>query len=458
MSGHHYTNSSVDTVAAAVMAGINLEDGPSGIKPVLLAVTDAVQQGKLTETMVRSAVRPMFYTRMRLGLFDPPEVNPYATLDPKIVVQSLEHRQLSLVAAQRSIVLLKNSGALPLSAGKKFSKIAIVGPMANNVEGMFGGYAPEPDPQYVTTPYDSLKSLAQETRLGYGCAKSDPRCMDYNVTEIGQAVNGTDLVFVCLGTGDVIEAEGNDRPNIDLPGKQLQLLLDAVSLSASAPVILILFNAGPLDVTWAQNSPRVVAILEAFFPAQATGEALRAVLLNEGPFANPAGRLPASWPMSIDQYPPITDYTMVNRTYRYLTSNMLYPFGYGLSYTTFHYRSLDIRPSVVKYENVINIDVYVSNEGPYDGEEVIQVYVTWGNKSLPSPNIQLIDFERFFIPVKQGITGHFQVPLERLAVWSDDPPGYVTLKGDYRVYAGGQQPGQKTSAPSNVLVGGFTVV
>jgi beta-glucosidase len=233
--------------------------------------------------------------------------------------------------------------------------------------------------------------------------------------------------------------------------------MDAVSLSASTPVVLILFNAGPLDVSWAQNNPRVAAILEAFFPAQATGEALRMVLLNEGFFGNPAGRLPATWPMTVGQYPPITDYTMVNRTYRYKTSDNLYSFGYGLSYSKFRYLSLDIFPAVVKNEEFVNFEVFVANDGPHNGEEVIQVYVTWMNKTLPSPNIQLIAFNRYFVLRGETVVGSFKVPLGRLAVWNDSPAGFNILKGEYQVYAGGQQPGQKTSAPSNILTGHFTI-
>jgi len=458
MTGHNYTNTTVDTVAVAVAAGLNLEDGQSGIGPIFLQVPDAVKQGKLSEFEVRRAVRPMFYTRMRLGLFDPDDINPYAALDPKDVVQSLEHRELSLLAALRSVVLLKNNGYLPLHKDKRFSRLAVVGPMANNTEGIFGGYAPEPDAHYISTPYEGLRMLSPDTRLALGCVNSDTRCMTYNETEIKQAVTMAELVVVCLGTGDVIEAEGNDRPDINLPGKQLQLLQDAAAYSGTAPVILVLFNAGPLDVNWAQDNPRVVAIIEAFFPAQASGEALRMILQSEGPAANPAGRLPATWPANIEQYPPITDYTMINRTYRYLDGDVLYSFGYGLSYSRFHYRSLDIRPEVVRYDNAINVDVYVSNEGPYDGEEVVQVYVEWMNTSLPSPIRQLIAFDRYFIPVGQGITAHFLIPLDRLSVWNDAPPGYVTLRGDYLLYAGGQQPGRNRAAPSNVLVGIFAVV
>lgn len=458
MSGHNYTSSIIDTVVAAVNAGTNLEDGPYQMT-YFSYISKAVAQGKLSEAVIRKAVKPLFYTRMRLGLFDPPGLNPYASLDPDNVVQSPRHRSLSLLSAMQTFVLLKNNAFLPLPTGKTWNVVAVVGPFADNIDGMFGGYAPEPDPKYVITPRKGLQNIAHEVRYSPGCLNSDPACDHYNNTDIARAVNGTEIVFVFLGTGARIESEGNDRNSTDLPGQQLQLLKDAAEYSASAPLVLVLMNAGPLDIGWAKQNLRVVAILECFFPAQATGEALRRILFNDGPMANPAGRLPATWPMRLDQYPPITDYTMENRTYRYFTAEPLYPFGYGLSYSKFTYRSLDIRPTQVRYGDVINIDVYVSNDGPqYDGEEVVQVYVQWSNLSLPSPRLQLVSFGRFLIKNGFGVTAHFEVPLERLAVWSDRPPGFVTLKGAYTVYAGGQQPNQKTAAPSNLLMGTFVVV
>jgi beta-glucosidase len=456
---HGYSQSKEQTCELSIKAGCNLEDGPCcGLAPDFLAIADAVTMGLLTEEEVREAIKPLFYTRMRLGQFDPPEMNPYAALDPLDYVQSAAHQGLSLSAALKSFVLLKNERTLPLAEGTKFGKIAIVGPMANNIPGIFGSYAPDPDPRYVVTPLQGLSVLGETVGFAEGCSLSSGRCLNatYNAAAVIAAVTEADFVVVALGTGGRVESESNDRADLNLPGAQLQLLLDAVQHSGSAPVVLLLFNGGPLDVTWAKNSPRVSVIVECFFPGQTTGEALRRLLLNEGPSANPAGRLPSTWPASLDQVPPMVDYSMLGRTYRYFDGVPLYPFGYGLSYSTFRYTFLRISPPVATPTGV-TAEINLVNDGPYQGEEVVQLYVAWTNPSLPAPRLQLVAFERFAINAGAQRDLYFLITLEQIAVWRDDPAGFVTLAGDYAVYAGGQQPGQETSAPSNVITGTFSV-
>ena len=141
--------------------------------------------------------------------------------------------------------------------------------------------------------------------------------------------------------------------------------------------MLLLFNAGPLNITWAKYSDRVHVIMECFFPAQAAGDALYNVMYNNaGAASNPAGRLPVTWPASLSHVPNITDYSMKERTYRYSTSKPLYPFGYGLSYTSFVYSDLSALPAIVRYTDDIKIDVYLMNKGKVDGDEVRLVLKT----------------------------------------------------------------------------------
>jgi len=269
---HNYSSSREETCQLAVQAGCNLEDGPPGFTPEYDWIKDTVRQGMLSEDEVRESVKPMFYTRMRLGHFDPPEMNPFAQLDPDDYVQSSAHQALSLAAALKSFVLLKNKdNFLPLPAGMKFNRLAIVGPFATNVGAFFGNYAPDPDPRYVVTPLEGLSALGETVSFAEGCALSNTRCPNYNSTSVVEAVSGADFIIVLLGTGRSVEAEANDRPDINFPGSQLELLQDAVANSGNAPVLLLLFNAGPLDVTWAKHNDRVVAIFECFFPGQTAG-------------------------------------------------------------------------------------------------------------------------------------------------------------------------------------------
>jgi beta-glucosidase len=256
---------------------------------------------------------------------------------------------------------------------------------------------------------------------------------------------------VCLGTGSQVEQEFNDRSVITLPGEQATLLTDAIAAANGAPVVLLLFNAGPLSM-----DPEVVsqldAILEVFFPAQSAGEAILQTVQGT---VNPAGRLPYTWELSIDQVPNITDYSMVNRTYRYWYQDApQFPFGYGLSYTTYNYSDLSVTPTSGNVSR--DVSVTVTNTGDRDGDEVIQVYIRWVSPSETMPILQLVAFDRVTIAAGDSYTYPTTVPLERLAVFHD-VGGFYVEAGDIDFFVGGQQPNQEINSGSNVLSTTITI-
>jgi beta-glucosidase len=319
----------------------------------------------------------------------------------------------------------------------------------NNPRSQQGSYAPYLNPQYITTPLTSLSVLGSIVTSVNGC--DNDFCLNYNSTAITEAVTGADLVFVCLGTGLDVEGEGHDRENMTLPGEQATLLTDAITAANGAPVVLLLFNAGPVNI-----DPDVLsqldAVLEVFFPAQAGGEAILQVVQGT---VNPAGRLPYTWEMSLDQVPPITNYSMVNRTYRYWDQEApQFPFGYGLSYTTFNYSDLSVTPTSGNVSR--NVSVTVTNTGHLDGDEVIQVYIRWVSPSEPMPFLQLVAFDRVTIAAGDSYTYTTTVPLERLAVFHD-VGGFYVEPGDIEFFVGGQQPNQSVDTGSNVLSSTITI-
>lgn len=357
---------------------------------------------------------------------------------------------------------------------RKYKTTGIVGPFADNLYKIYGEYSAVIDPKYAKTPRQGLVNMTDNLQYKAGCL--EPKCTDYNSNSVKDAVNGAEIVVVCLGLSADLEGEGNDRSNINLPGKQLQLLKDAISFAPStlfhfynhfystfhsvifskyfltegAKVILVLFNSGPLDVSWAQENSNVSAILGAGYPAQATGDALYNVFYNKGEASNPAGRLPATWPRSLANYPNITDYTMAGRTYRYPSQYApLYPFGYGLSYTRFYYSSLTITPSISKFPNSLRVRVFVTNVGPMDGEEVVQIYSVPDNPLKGAPIIQLVGFDRVFVKKGEARMVDFTVKRDQLSVWQNDR--FIIPRGSYTFYAGGQQPMQKQRVESNIL-------
>ncbi|NXN10258.1 XYL2 arabinofuranosidase, partial [Indicator maculatus] len=227
MLGHHYTHSFLETAVASLNAGCNLELSYGMRNNVFTHIPKALATGNITLQMLQDRLRPLFYTRMRLGEFDPPAMNPYSGLDLS-VVQSPEHRNLSLEAAVKSFVLLKNvKGTLPLRAQDLLGKrLAVVGPFADNPRVLFGDYAPVPEPQYIYTPRRGLEMLPANVTFAAGC--HDPRCHWYSRAEVVGAAGAADVVVVCLGTGIDVETEAKDRRDLSLPGHQLDLLQDVV--------------------------------------------------------------------------------------------------------------------------------------------------------------------------------------------------------------------------------------
>ncbi|XP_075709407.1 uncharacterized protein LOC142742989 isoform X2 [Rhinoderma darwinii] len=453
MAAHKYTSSFLETAIASVNSGCNLELSFNLIDNVFMRIKDAVALGNITLETVKERLYPLFYTRMRLGEFDPPDMNPYSSLDFSSV-QSKEHRDLAVEAAIKSFVLLKNLGdILPMDLqsikGKKFG---IIGPFADDEYGLFGDYEPHPDPQYISTPRDGIAKLPVKVSFAQGC--SDAQCQTYSSEEIKALVKTVDITIVCLGTGITVEMESKDRVNLSLPGFQDTLLKDAVDSAAGRPVVLLLFNAGPLDISWAQNSTGVHAILECFFPAQAAGTAIAKILTGaEG--ANPAGRLPVTWPAGMEQVPAMENYTMHGRTYRYYGDQVpLYSFGYGLSYTTFQYSDLVVTPSILYLCQTLHLSVQVKNSGLRKGDEVIQVYMSWSNASVPVPRWQLVGVQRVTIPLRGSVKVSLSVLPRQRAVWTDH---WILEPGKFGIYVGGQQPFQVTKVPSNVLETSFTV-
>ncbi|KAK7480729.1 hypothetical protein BaRGS_00027990 [Batillaria attramentaria] len=462
INDHHYFNNSVDTVSACVNAGCNMELGGDPKSRVYLSLVDAVKQGKVTEAKVREMVAPLFYTRMRLGEFDPPEMNPYSNLS-SADVETDDHKALAVEAAIKSFVLLKNDGTLPFQLPYNesfFQSIGVVGPMANNSDQIMGDYPPQPPGEDMVNPLQGLKQMAFKVQFASGC--DDTHCRKYNSTAVVNALKDNQVNFVLLGTGQSVESEGNDRPDLELPGYQKQLLLDVIENSPHyTPIVLLLFNAGPLNISFADQHPRVSAILECFFPAQAAGAALRQILANNNwsGAISPAGRLPFTWPLLASQIPPMVNYSMEGRTYRYTDPSSappLYPFGYGLSYTKFHYEAT-LNETNFHAGEPLRGEVTVSMDDDYGSaaEEVIQVYIRWMDDTLPAPRLQLAWFDRVTVEPRRNLTVPFEVEARSMALWMNG--GWYLTAGKMQAFVGGQQPFQKRSAPSNVVTKDFSI-
>jgi len=444
------SNNKVSNVVAAsqaVNAGCSLEDGNSEDN-VFSQLVQSVQQGLVSNETINDAVSRLFMARMHLGEFDPKDMVLYKSLNLSLV-DSPAHRKLAQDTATKTFVLLKNeNNILPINLSN-VKTIAVMGPQANSSSTMFGDYAGTPN--IKITPLQGIQAAAQKTSIIFteGC---DIACTKYDKTGVISTANKADIVLLFMGISTAQEAEGRDRTELSLPGEQMQMIQDAQS--TGKPVVLVLLTCGPLDVNWPQQN--VPAILEAFYPAQATGSALADVLFGK---VSPAGRLPVTWPASMDQVPPMELYTMDGRTYRYWTwkTPPLYPFGYGLSYTSFLYSDLSLSTHSLKPCDSLDIHVTVLNTGTVASDEVVQVYISWQTASS-APLRQLVSFDRITVEVSQKITASFTIQPTELALWLDEATGFVLEPGTFTISVGGQQPDQAVKVPSNVLKDTFTIV
>lgn len=462
-SHHKVTSSPAESAALAVKSGCDLNCGRT-----YEALVDAIKQGLLTEEDIDRALRRLLRTRFKLGMFDPEENVPYAQI-PYEVNACEEHRKLALEVARQSMVLLKNEGGLlPLDASK-IKSIAVIGPNADSKAVLLGNYFGTPA-QYVTALEGIRRRVAPGTRVYYaeGCTLTGEHGESvwgarptHGFAEALAAAKRSDVVIMCLGISPELEGEegavansdgGGDRIDLGLPGVQQQLL-EAVC-SVGKPVVLVLFSGSPLTINWAQE--HVPAILQAWYPGQEGGTAIANVLFGD---YSPAGRLPVTFVKSLDQLPEFTDYSMQGRTYRYMTEEPLYPFGYGLSYAKFEYSNLTIDRPKASISDTIKVSVTVKNVSDRESDEVVQLYLKDVEASCVVPNWELQGFTRVTIKPGEAKQVEFTLEPRQLALINNDGKR-VLEPGIFRVAVGGQQPDPRSEelTGNKVLQAEFEVV
>ncbi|TKW02464.2 hypothetical protein SEVIR_8G240001v4 [Setaria viridis] len=335
----HYTRTTEDAVAATLRAGLDLDCGP-----FLAQYTEsAVAKGKVSDADVDAALANTVAVQMRLGMFDgDPAAGPFGHLGPKDVCTPA-HQELALEAARQGVVLLKNvkgkhrGGVLPLRPATHRT-VAVVGPHAEATVAMIGNYAGKPC--RYTTPLQGVAGYVRQAVHAAGC--TDVACAGTRqpIAAAVDAARRSDATVIVAGLDQKVEAEGLDRSTLLLPGRQAELI-SAVAKESKGPVVLVLMSGGPIDIAFAQNDPRIAAILWVGYPGQAGGQAIADVIFGHH---NPGGKLPVTWyPEDYLRKAPMTNMAMranpgsgyPGRTYRFYTGPTILPFGHGLSYTQF---------------------------------------------------------------------------------------------------------------------------
>jgi beta-glucosidase len=423
---HKVAASPEEGVSMAVRAGCDLNCGEA-----YLYLLGAVEQGLVDERTIDQSVTRLMLTRMRLGMFDPPERVKYARI-PYSVNDSEEHRALALQVALESMVLLKNADStLPLRGGLR------IAPNADDSEVLLGNYSGTLSRS--VTPLAGFRAAAARfgstVTYSKGCALMDSDEGGFEAAVA--AARDSDVVVACVGISQAVEGEEDprrgwaDRPDIDLPAVQ-EALLRALAATGK-PLIVVLLNGSALAINWAAQ--HADAIVEAWYPGESGGTAIGQVLFGE---YNPAGRLPVTFYTGTEQLPPFENYAMLGRTYRFFDGQPLYPFGHGLSYTTFSYSSLEVTPRVGAGQ-AVNATVRVRNTGLVAGDEVVQVYLTDDQSTYPVPQRSLVGFERVHLSPGEARRVGFTIGWRQLAVY-DDEGTPVVEPGTYTVSMGGGQP------------------
>jgi len=419
---HEYYRHIELAAAVCVKAGINqfLDRHRDPVK-------NALNYNLLTESEIDEVIKGNYRVMIRLGLLDPPDKNPYAnigktdTLEPWLTEK---HKQVAREITQKSIVLLKNdNNTLPLDANN-IKSIAVLGPRANEV--LLDWYSGTPP--YTVSPLEGIKNrVAGKVTVNY---------TDDTNEQALQLAHSSDVAIVCVGNHPTCDApfgrcpvpsegkEAVDRNSISL--EQESFIKKVYRVNPNTIVVLICNF--PYAITWTQHN--IPAIVHLANNSQETGNALADVLFGD---YNPAGRLVQTWPRSLDQLPPMMDYDIRNgRTYMYFKGEPLYPFGFGLSYTTFSYSNL--KTSSVAGEIIVTADI--KNTGSLAGDEVVQLYVKHLGSEVQRPSKELKGFKR--ISLQPGETKTVKIPLkaETLAYWDADTQKYVVEKDKIKIMVG----------------------
>jgi beta-glucosidase len=430
--GHKFVNSEAEAAALAVRAGTDLTCGNEYV-----TLLDAVKKGLITEAEIDTSLKRLMTARFRLGMFDPPEMVPYARI-PFSQNDTPEHRALALQSARESIVLLKNaSRTLPLP--KNLKSISVIGPNADAPEVLWGNYNGRPS--RLITPLAGIKNaVSTNTKVVYApgsaIAGESPQAQQM-IEEAVKAAREAEATVLVLGLSARLEGEemkvevpgfrGGDRTDLSLPQAQEELLKAVVA--TGKPVVVVLLSGSALAVNWAND--HAPAVLQAWYPGGEGGVALADVLFGD---YNPAGRLPVTFYKSVDQLPPFTDYSMQGRTYRYFKGEPLYPFGYGLSYTKFAYSNLRVKS--VKAGEPAKVEVNVTNAGEREGDEVIQLYLTDVAASAPVPIRTLVGFERISLQPREKRIVTFTITPRQMSL-IDNNDKRVIEPGEFAISIGG---------------------
>lgn len=438
---HRVAGSRKEAAKLAVLAGVNIELPEPDC---YLNLVELVKEGSLKEEQLDELVYPMLYWKIKMGLFEDPFVDPDTAAK---ISGSEENRTLALQAAHESITLLKNeNNVLPLNKSN-LKKIAVIGPNANR--SLLGGYSGKPN--FNVTVLEGIKDkVGNEVEVLYsegckitvgGCWEedevvlSDPEEDKKLIAEAVKTAEQADVIVLAIGGNDQTSREAwarnhmGDRTSLDMVGMQNELV--KAMLETGKPVIAVLYNGRPLTINYLEEN--VPAILECWYGGQESGKALADVLFGD---VNPSGKLPITFPRSVGHLPVYYNHKpSARRGYLFDDVSPLYPFGYGLSYTTFEFSDIHLGSSSIAVNEETYASVTVTNTGKAEGAEVVQMYIRDMVSSVTRPVKELKGFKKIWLKPGESKTIRIPITPEELSFF-DINMDYVVEPGDFEIMVG----------------------
>jgi beta-glucosidase len=424
ISAHHYYKNEAAAAAACIKAGIN--QFLDTYKP---GTIEALKENLLSESDIDKVLRGVFRVMFKLGQLDPPAIVPYSSIgtgpEPWL---SQKHIDFARLITQKSIVLLKNDGLLPLDKNR-IRSIAVVGPRAESVlDDWYSGTS-----AYMVSPAEGIKS-----KLAPSAVFSHTTNADLAVTMAKSA----EMVVVCLGNnpsgnlgwkkvdGPTEGREAVDRQSINLDRSQEELVQRIYQVNPN--VVVIMVSSFPYAINWIQKN--IPAIIHITHSSQEEGRALADALFGD---INPGGKLVQTWPDSIAQLPKMMDYDIRHgRTYMYAKEKPLYPFGFGLSYTSFKYAKLTTNVKKLDSRGNMSVSVDITNTGQRDGDEVVQLYVRHLNSKVERPQKELKGFQRITLKPNETKTVAMWLKADNLAYWDVATQKFIIEKDKIELQVG----------------------
>ena len=458
-----------DVSALALKAGTDMDMVADGF---LNTLKESLEQGKVTLQEIDQAVRRILEAKYKLGLFE----DPYRYCDlnrAKTEVFTPENRQAAREIAAQTFVLLKNEKqTLPLQ-GK--GTIALIGPLADNRENMPGTWSVAADFQKSVSLLDGMKkAVGNRAKIVYAKGtnvvsdpqldarisifgkptKWDHRSQKEMIAEAVAVARKSDVIVAAVGESAEMSGEASSRSDINLPENQRELL--EALLATGKPVVMVMFTGRPLSISWEKT--HVPAILNVWFAGTEAGDAIADVLLGK---VNPSGKLSTTFPQNVGQVPlyynhkntgrPLPDGTWFQKfrsNYLDVSNDPLFPFGFGLSYTTFDYKNLKLSDSSLTAGGKLTVSVEVTNSGNYDGAEVVQLYLRDLVGSVTRPVKELKGFQKVFLKKGETRTVEFTLTENDLRFYNSDLK-FVSEPGDFKVFVG--------TSSANTLEAGFVL-